>query len=117
MELSENGAPHSRHPLTLEIREKIPGTSGGPSEPPPIRSRPPGNLTPPHVYRRNTKLQRGTADGQARIGDDDAVEENFNDDVLAGILVVAVGEGVDERLSEGGLRILGRIRPGEPTSG
>ena len=59
MELSENGAHHSRHPLTLEIRQKIPGMPSGPSEPPPpIRSRPPGNLTPPHVYRRNTFKQR-----------------------------------------------------------
>lgn len=48
-------------------------------------------------------------DGQARIGDDDAVVKDFNDDMLAGILVVAVSESVDERFAEGDFRILGQL--------
>lgn len=45
-------------------------------------------------------------DRQAGIGDDDAVEEHFDNDMLAGVFVVTVREGANQGLAEGGLRIL-----------
>lgn len=41
-------------------------------------------------------------DRQAGIGDDDAFEEDFDDDMLAGIFVVAMSEGVGHGPGVGG---------------
>lgn len=54
-------------------------------------------------------FQRRVTHRQAGVGNDDAVEENFDDDMLARIFVVAVSECVDKGFAEGGLRILGQF--------
>ena len=46
---------------------------------------------------------------QARVGDDNVIEENLDEHVLGRVLVVAVGQGVHQRFAECDLRIFGQL--------